>query len=76
MKLTSFQFSHYRTVSAQPSGRKRKRQQELQDEVPSTPAGKKLRTHPKLPAETSDVSAESTIDPVEYWSKEGRWPKE
>ncbi|KAF2191729.1 hypothetical protein K469DRAFT_341284 [Zopfia rhizophila CBS 207.26] len=75
--VPSGKLPQYRTVSPQLSGRKRKRQQELQDELRSTSAGKKPRTHPE---EASGVRAASRaideINPIDYWRKEGSWPKE
>ncbi|KAF1995219.1 hypothetical protein P154DRAFT_349514 [Amniculicola lignicola CBS 123094] len=76
--IPSRESPHHRTVSARPSGRKRKRQQEFQDESSYTPAGKRPRTRPKHREKSSDVRVANAIDavnPVEYWAKEGRWPK-
>lgn len=68
------------TAAAQVSNRKRKRQPEPHDSLCSTVAKKTSQAAAERPEdETSGVKAASPaieeIDPIEYWRKEGRWPK-
>ena len=80
LKLTSIQFAQNRTAAPQTNDRKRKRQQEPEDELRSTSARKKSRASSTGSEEgTSGVEgarrATKEMDPIEYWRKEGSWPK-
>ena len=80
MRLTSNQSPQQRTTAPQVNDQKRKRQQEVEDDLRSTSARKKSRVSPpglKERASGVDVAGHATekIDPIDYWTKEGRWPK-
>lgn len=79
VKLTSIQFPQHRTAP-QANARKRKRQQESEDELHSTPAGKRLQAPARPGERISGVEAansvsENGIHPVDNWRKERHWPK-
>ncbi|KAL8702789.1 MAG: hypothetical protein Q9201_004044 [Fulgogasparrea decipioides] len=77
MELTSIQFPQHRTAAPQANDRKRKRQEDPEDEIGSTPAGKEPRAQPQRPKEgTPSVRRIETTNPIDYWTKEGGWPKE
>ncbi|KAI9674984.1 MAG: hypothetical protein M1817_001390 [Caeruleum heppii] len=73
-------FPQHRTTAPQVNDRKRKRPQEFEHELRSTSAGKKTRVSPPSPEEEAsgvDEAGHATteIDLIDYWRKEGRWPK-
>ncbi len=81
MKLTLIQFAQHWTTAPQASDQKRKRQQESEDEIRPLSVKKKSRGSLTAPKEgTSRVEAarcaNKEIYPIEYWTKEGSWPKE
>jgi len=71
---------------SQSKNRKRKRAQEAESllrRVPADPVPKRSRkslknsvVKPTLDAEGSHHSGGSKIDPIDYWRREGTWPKE
>ncbi len=80
MKLTSIQFPQHWTAAPQANDRKRKRQPEPEDNLRSVVAKKTSQAGSARPEdETSSVKGASPaieeIDPIDYWRKEGRWPK-
>lgn len=79
-KLTSIQFGQPRMDALQANDRKRKRQQRSNDELRSTSARKKSRassTGSKKGTSGVKTTRRATkIDPVDYWTKEGSWPKD
>lgn len=79
MKLSLTQFSPRQTVAAPVNNRKRKRQPEPEDNLRSVVAKKTSQAAPARPEdEISGVRAVSPaieINPIDYWRKEGSWPK-
>ena len=80
MQLISNQSLQYRIATPQINDRKRKQQQEGENKLYSTSARKKQRassTHLKEGASDVEIASCATeINPIGYWRKEGRWPKE
>ncbi|KAI9788165.1 MAG: hypothetical protein M1816_007211 [Peltula sp. TS41687] len=80
MKLTLTQFSQHQTAAAPVNDRKRKRQPEPEDHLRSVVAKKTPQAAPARSEDgTSGVKGASPaieeIDPIDYWRKQGSWPK-
>lgn len=85
-KLTQLQFPRILSASLQAKDRKRKRSQEAEDSpirLPAKPLQKRPRTSLASPAvddtigqETASSVADNKVNLVDYWRKEGHWPKE
>ncbi|KAL8722333.1 MAG: hypothetical protein Q9225_001181 [Loekoesia sp. 1 TL-2023] len=71
--LIQVQFPQILSASLQAKDRKRKRSQEAEDPPIRIPT----KSLPKR-SQTSLVSpvVENKVDPIDYWRKEGRWPRE
>ncbi|KAI9805494.1 MAG: hypothetical protein M1825_000745 [Sarcosagium campestre] len=65
------------TAAPEANARKRKRPQEPEDELRPIPVGKRPRERRAHPV--SDVEVASSVsnrtNPIDYWRREGRWPK-
>ncbi|KAI9747639.1 MAG: hypothetical protein M4579_007424, partial [Chaenotheca gracillima] len=77
-------FPQILSASLQAKDRKRKRSQEAEDPpIPAEPLQKRPRTSLAGPAvedtagqETASTVADNKFNPIDYWRKEGHWPKE
>lgn len=80
MKLTSIQSDQPRRNALQANDRKRKRQKRPNDELRSISVRNKSRAS-STDSKERTLDVETTrrvikVDPVDYWTKEGTWPKE
>ena len=85
LKLIQVQLPQILLASLQARGRKRKQSQETEDppvRIPAKPLQKRPRTSLASPAvedtvgqETASSVADNKFDPIDYWRKEGHWPK-
>lgn len=81
--LTPVQFSQTLPASLQATNRKRKRSQEAEDPPSRVAARKRPRNSLASPAVEDTASQEKAssvtdkeANPIDYWRKERRWPKE
>ena len=80
IRLTVIQFPQHQAAATPVNDRKRKRQSEPEDHLCSVVAKRTSQAVPARPEdETSGVKGASPaieeIDPIDYWRKEGSWPK-